>query len=178
MDAKLFPKVIATILIVDGFVVGAVVGATVSPQMGLLVGLGAIVLPFVLVPPVLWLVFRLGGWTALTERYPAVERAAEAEGGKVTSLGLKSRLNRLNNCVEWWADDGHLHLTVIPPFGKLTKPVSIPWGEVVEIDAPRRYGFVRIELPEMNLWVDRKLVARELAVREAMEAEGIADPVN
>lgn len=132
------------------------------------IGWTLLILFIVVWPPLLFLLIgMLTGWRWFARTYPAREPAADAAGSGVISVML-GIIGRYNNCVLWRIDDAHLHLRMLPVLAwMLHPPMSLPWGEMELVAQRGPWTVWRIDGRRLTL--PRKVVERELAVREAME---------
>jgi hypothetical protein len=158
-----------TVLVLDAIIVGAIVGATSkSPGAGLGIGLLALVLPLALISGIMRIIVHTTGWRTLQRRYPCEDPAVFERGAKIISLAIRSPAMNLNNCVEAKSDDAHLHLRIAFPFSGDPDGMSIPWEAITSLE-PASFGRVRARVDGISWWFPKRLVARELELREAIE---------
>jgi hypothetical protein len=88
-------------------------------------------LPLILIPLIMTLISRLGGWAALAERYPMTGEppAALCRFG----YGLLGRWCGYKGCLIVSADQRGLYLRLWPVFSFGHAPIFIPWAEIQEI---------------------------------------------
>lgn len=174
MSRKGLLTFLSIMFVVDAVFIGAVVGATSkSAGKGLLVGALAAGLPVLVIFGLVPLIVNAMGWGALARAYRA-ERALNFPGAAaMSSIAIRSRGMRLNNCIGAIADDDHLHLSIQFPRSRMLPDVSIPWEAVTDIQASKRVA--RLELVSAPpIWVPSSLVQRELEVRSvAIDSEPI-----
>ena len=124
-------------------------------------------------PPLLFLgIAMVTGWRRLAREHP---RVAPGPGARRThgSAAMGPLALGYNGCVIFIADDDHLHIGLVAPFGWMFHPMmSIPWAAVEFVDGGRRVGVmrrVRLRIGATRVWVPAKVVERELAVRAEIE---------
>ncbi len=164
--------------VIDAVIIGGLVGATAGPAIGIPVGLAVGFAPLVALPLFAGSGVRMSGLAALAQRFPMTD-AANAEPRAPTrglcTVSFRTRATRLNNCVQAWADDDHLHLRLVFPMVKPQPGISIPWSAVESITMHKRDAELRLfDGPPM--WVPPSVAAVELRVREAIESEGPGQP--
>jgi hypothetical protein len=124
------PLWVLVLFLADAAIIGFIVGATVSPWAGLLAAAAGLALPVLTIPPAVFLLTLITGWSRLARTYPACEPGDEALRGLAPALAVRWRWVSFNMCVRWAADEAFLHLRIVPPFGTMTSPMSIPWKEI------------------------------------------------
>lgn len=155
------------LFITDGLVIGALVGGlSGSWRQGVLVGVIACAAPWLLVAPLILAMARASRWTRLSTLYPLRAPNPDATPARLTSIAVRWAWLAFNNCMEVRTDDDHLHLAFGIPMSP-RMPVSIPWAAVTGIGASRQRARLDV-LDGPSLWVDRKLVEREVGLREEM----------
>lgn len=179
VSRKNIRSLLVLLFICDGVMVGAIVGGTQrSLALGLLVGLGAMLLPLVLVTLIIGGTMAAGGWGRLMQAFPAVSPLAGTVGRMAESFTVGAV--PMNNAVECAADDDCLHLTPLVSLGRFCGPVSIPWEHVAfpeegqETKGLFTGGRVAMEAAGVRMWIPTAFVARELEVRRAMGGEGMS----
>lgn len=173
MTRKQLRTMLTVLIIVDGFVVGALLCAVASPAVGIPVGLAAMLVPFVLVAGLIVIMLRIAGWGGLSKSFPAVPQA-EGTRAKVAPTFVVGKLP-MNNAIEWASDDDHLHITPVFGWGPLCAPVSVPWEHIEFPDRgePVRTllagSLVQIRAGGVPMRVPAEAVSRELEIRRAIE---------
>jgi hypothetical protein len=169
---KNFILLLRLLLIADGIIVGALVSATGSWKIGVPVGIGAMVLPFLLIPLITGGIMRTGGWGRIASAFPPAPWAEGTKGTMADTLTV-GRVP-MSNAVEVATDDDYLHLTPLMTLGKWCPAVSIPWAEVSFPDEGRETKSlltgksVKIAAAGVTMLVPTSAVRRELEVRRAM----------
>jgi hypothetical protein len=164
MTRRTLVMFLGVLLVVDALVVGTLIGVVHSPVLGLTVGLGALVLPLGLIYGLVPFILRPMGWEALARRYRAPSPVPFPDSTPMTSIAIRSRHMRMNNCVGVLADDDHLHLTVQFPRTPLLPDLSIPWEAVTEIGDQKPLARLTL-IDGPAVWVPTEAVARERQVR-------------
>lgn len=154
------------ICVMDALMIGVLMGATVHPLAGLATGGALLLAPVALVPLVMLLLGSISGWGKIAARFPAQPKGAKPVP-TLTSIALRWSGLRYNNCIEWCADDEHLHLSMAMPFALAHPDLSIPWGEA-EIRELKR-DWYRIDAGGFALFVPGAMVKKELALRSAID---------
>jgi hypothetical protein len=154
-----------------GVIFGQRSGAAAGAMMAALV----LALPLVMIPVVMMPMAVLFGWQRLARRFPAVPPEADADRDHLTSIAIGSRFLNYNNCIDWSADDHHLHLSLPFPFSAGHAPMSIPWDRV-ELIEPSSFGRVMLAGDGFRIWVPRRLARREMALRDKIGPVGSATP--
>lgn len=157
-----------TISIMDALIIGALVGATSGPLLGASLGIGSAISIWIIVIAIGWMISRVGAWSKLAQRYPAIDGIDFDRGARVISLGLGSPWMRVNNCIEAIADESHLHLRIGLPGAGAGRPVSIPWEAVTSVE-PASMGQAKLDVEGVRLWLPRRVIAGELELRAALE---------
>ncbi|MFM9956850.1 MAG: hypothetical protein ACKVZJ_02130 [Phycisphaerales bacterium] len=178
MTRKQIVIMLTVLFIVDGIVVGALISATASPQIGVPVGLAAMVLPFALVSAVTGGLLRACGWGSLSRDFPARE-PAEGAKPKVAPSFVAGKVP-MNNAMEYAADDQCLHLTPVFSFTGMAPRVSIPWEHVsfpndgAPVPTKLAGTLVEIEVSGRRMRLPPDAVSRELELRRAIAREEAA----
>lgn len=154
------------IFTMDALIVGVLLGSTAGPIVGLIAGASLLAAPFTLIPLVFLLLSSISGWGKLAARFPAQPKGAKP-APTLTSIALRWSGMRYNNCIEWCADDEHLHLSMAMPFALAHPDLSIPWGEA-EIRELKR-DWYRIDAGGFALFVPGAMVKQEMTLRSAIE---------
>lgn len=103
---------------------------------------------------VMWGISR-GGWSALAARYPGTAERPKALS--VFGYGTLSRYIGYNGCLIIGADEKGLHLATWPVLASWCHaPVFIPWTQVADLRARRRWWrvYYRLDLkgaPDVDL---------------------------
>lgn len=178
MTRKNLGIMLFVLFIADAFVIGGIVAATHSPQLGITIGVLALAFPFVLLMGIMPLFTALTGWDKVCRRYPGVPDAFAGKDAKLQSMALHYSGFNFNNCVEIRSDDHHLHLRIVALIGKWNKPASIPWEAVTSIQ-PASFGRVKLTIHESPpIWITRANVDRELQVRSMPVNDDPDQPVD
>ena len=148
---------IAVLLVVDVFIVGAVVGA-LAPHALWWVALLALAGPFL----AFWLI-HVAAWGPWQRAFPAQPQSRDAlvKHGQSATLGA---LARMNNCITIAADEDHLHLI---PFAAMrvvgAKVISLPWSGFEDV-APAKGAITQLVSARIG---GRRFSAPEWAMRLA-----------
>ncbi len=154
------------ICVIDALMIGVLMGATVHPLAGLATGGALLLAPVAFLPPVMLLLGSISGWGKVAARFPARPRGAKP-AQTLSSVALRWAGLRYNNCIEWCADDEHLHLSMAMPFALAHPDLSIPWGEA-EITELKRDRY-RIDAGGFALFVPGAMVKKEMSLRSAID---------
>lgn len=161
----------------DAILIGAILGLTLSPMMGLVGFAGAMLLPFLIFRGVVPVLAGAMGWWKLQRLYPPVGSPIYEEKAPLTSLALRLPFLGINNCIEAVQDERYLHLRIFGLIGPPMMPVSIPWGAMTSITVPRR-GVAAVVLDQgPRMWFVENLLAREIELREELAAADQPDEV-
>lgn len=173
MQRKQLKLLLTVLFIVDGFIIGALLSATRSWQLGVPVGFAVMLFPFALVALIIGGTMRMGGWGRLASAYPAVEPAPGTKAKMAEQMVIGKV--PMNNSVEYAVDDDHLHLTPLMTLGSWCPAVSIPWAAVSFPDDGReakasllKAASVLIDAADVRMRVPPEVVRRELEVRAAL----------
>lgn len=155
----------------DAVLIGALVGSTAGPLMGILAGVAGLVLPWLVLGPVTGLIFRAGGWGRLvagTPRPDKVSYNALHARSKLASVFVLRRLP-INNFTLVAADDDHLLLAPALTIPVISPGVMIPWEMVEFITTERdKHALVQVKALDVTMRVPIWACEKELAVRRAI----------
>jgi hypothetical protein len=164
---------LSMMMAIDLIMIAVIVGTLASPRLSAVVVAAGIVFPalffWVLIP----VIAGCMGWFGIRRRFPAVGNPVFRGDAPMISPGFNRSWMGLNNVVEAYTDDDHLHMRVWAPFGGWRMPVSIPWGAVPEITPFKKDRAILHIDGGPRLFVPLRLVRNEMALRASMrEAQG------
>lgn len=175
MEGKHFIFMILAIEAGTAVMIGALLTATSGPAVGLGTAALVLILPFILIPAVMVLFSRLGGWRQMAARFPAREPLPDATRNRLASIAVGKKWCRYNNVVQWSTDSDSLHLSLPPFFNAGHPPMSIPWAAVESIERAGT-GMVKLAIGDHGIWAPIAVARAEMALRESMYAVGDQTP--
>ena len=162
------------VLVGDLVLVTTLVSTQVSPVMGAIVvgaGLGIPVLIFTFLVPA---AAGALGWFSLRRLYPGTGLAVFRGDVPMISMGIGRSWMGLNNVIEAYADDDHLHMRILAPIPRTRMPVSIPWAAVVSIDPHGKFRSKVMLESGPRLFLPVHLTRNEVALRASLDQETAA----
>lgn len=169
MTRRQLAILILAISILDGFLIGAVLTATAGPAIGIPIGAGAMLLPWLVLAATGPLVWQMLSLHRVEKQFPLRDPQV-FRGGRVVSMAARRPWLAANNCVEVASDDDSLHIRLALPAFSSRRGVSIPWEAITSIESGRTMS--RFDIPgQPPMWLPRASLEREYELRQVQLPE-------